>query len=94
MLIKGVDPLEPKGGTETPEKVVRNRRKFLLTAAATVATAGASIAGYRWYRGSDDDVLSGGQREEISKNADAYFPATRDDRFRYGRAESEKRLAE
>jgi sulfoxide reductase catalytic subunit YedY len=91
MFIHKKDPLDPDSAAETPEGVFFNRRKWLMTAGLGIGAA--SVAGYlgwqKW-RGSDEEVIAGGQVEATYERRLAEnFPARRDTRFTYGRAETD-----
>ena len=92
MFIHETDPFDSDSGSETPEHVFFNRRKWLTTAALGIGAA--SVAGYlgwRTWRGSDEDVIAAGQVEPAYERRLArHFPAPRDTRFTYGRAETDK----
>jgi len=85
-------PFDPVGGTETPESVVLNRRRFLKGVAwatgGAATVAGAGYAAFRVYRGSDEEVLARGQTKSSIVPVDSFYPAPRDDRFEYGRHET------
>jgi methionine sulfoxide reductase catalytic subunit len=92
MFIRKPHPLEPVGGTETPESVFRQRRRFLRMAgiAAGIGVAGSGMyAAWRIYRGSDDEVILRGAADGETRRRVAHlYPATGDDRFEYGRPET------
>lgn len=98
MFIHKKNPLDPQGGAETPEHVFFNRRKWLATAGLGLGTAGlAGYLGWRKWRGSDEEVIAGGQVEPTQVEEKTYegrlaehFPAPRDSRFAYGRAETDR----
>ena len=110
MFVHKKDPLEPQGGTETPETVYFNRRKWLkLAGFGTVAGGLAAGAAWRWSHGTDEQVLLNGQVDDQipvgpsgseqqqatappaeKKPIRSYYPVTRDDRFEYGRAETDR----
>ena len=89
MNIHEKNPLDPVGGQETPEVVLKNRRKFL---AALGITGGLGIAGYLGYKvwqGTDEEVLAGGQREKLDEViTHQFYPAKRDEKYTYGRDET------
>ncbi len=91
MFIHKKDPLDPDSASETPEHVFFNRRKWLLTAGLGLGAAGvAGYLGWRKWRGSDEEVIAGGQVEATYGGRLAeFFPAKRDTRFAYGRAETD-----
>ena len=65
MFVHKKDPLEPQGGTETPESVYFNRRKWMKRAGlGTIAAGLATGAAWRWWHGSDEQVLLQGQVED------------------------------
>jgi sulfoxide reductase catalytic subunit YedY len=92
MFIHKKEPLDPVDGSETPEHVFFNRRKWLATAGLGIGAA--SVVGYlgwRKWRGSDEAVIAGGQVEATYEQMLAgSFPARLDPRFVYGRAETDK----
>ena len=103
MFIHKQDPLQPKGGTETPESVYFSRRKWLKIsglAAGTATLAAGGYAGWRFWLGSDEEVIASGQvAERVDQSADpseerkpirSYYPAERDERFEYGRDETDR----
>jgi len=94
MEIHKNNPLDPDG-SETPEHVFFNRRKWLAAAGLGIGAAG--VAGYfawRQWRGSDEEVIAGGQVEPTYEGQMAgHFPATRDTRFTYGRDETDRAAA-
>lgn len=83
---------EPRGGAETPEGVYLSRRRFVRAAGISLgigAVAGAGYLGWRRFQGTDAEVLAGGTPDGLSRLADAdIYPAPRDERFAYGRAET------
>lgn len=90
MLIRRRNPLEPQGGTETPESFALSRlsRRTVL-ALGGISAAAIGYGGYRWYRGTDEQVLEHGRVEATSTPEFAtYFPAPLDGRFEYGRLET------
>jgi sulfoxide reductase catalytic subunit YedY len=91
MFIHKRNPLDPVGGQETPEFVYLNRRKFLVTAGLLAGAGTIGYAGWRNWRGTDEQVLESGQRTEIAEEVvKAVYPARRDDRFTYDRPETEE----
>ena len=92
MFVHHSDPLAPRGGQETPERVFLNRRSWLRLA----AYGGAAIvggAGYAMWRrsanGQDDEVIAAGRwSPESEQKYASFYPARRDERFTYGRAET------
>lgn len=82
-------PFEPVGGTETPQAVALNRRKWLRRAGLAAGLGAAGYVGWRWYRGSDAQVLRAGEVDEAQlKGVASFFPAKTDRRFQYGRAQT------
>jgi sulfoxide reductase catalytic subunit YedY len=83
---------EPRGGTETPESVYLNRRKFVRAAGITLgigAAGGLGWGGWRRIRGTDEQVLARGAPDRLSRlEQSGLYPAPRDERFTYGRAET------
>lgn len=64
MFVHNKDPLEPVGGTETPESVYVNRRKWLRAAGFAAGAGLLAAGGYaarQVYLGSDEDVIEGGR---------------------------------
>ena len=90
MFIRKRNPLDPTGGTETPEKLVSGRRRFLAKAAAGAGIlAAAGYAGWRRFRGSDKEVVERGLAQAAVEDKFAkFYPAQRDRRFEYNRAET------
>jgi len=91
MFIHQPDPLSPRGGTETPQSAFFNRRRWLQ--AAGLGTAAAAASGYFAWRtlagGEDAQVLAAGQwTPDAEREFAAFYPATRDNRFSYGRGET------
>jgi sulfoxide reductase catalytic subunit YedY len=86
---EGFKPVE---GSETPESVYLNRRKFLRAAGISAGIASAGAAGwYGWrrFQGTSAEVLAGGRPDGLSRiEAEGFYPAPRDERFEYGRAET------
>lgn len=91
MFIHQPDPLAPRGGTETPERVFFSRRRWLQIAG--LATGTAVLGGYAAWRsvamGEDAKVLAAGRwTAEAERKYAAYYPASRDERFAYDRHET------
>lgn len=82
----------PRDGSETPESVYLNRRRFVRAAGIVVgigAVAGGGYLAWRRFQGSDDEVLAGGRPEGLSRlELAGLYPAARDERFAYGRGET------
>lgn len=93
MFIHNQDPLAPRGGQETPEKVFFSRRRWLHWAGmggVVAAVGGAYLAGRRFEQGADDEVITAGRwSAEAERKYTPFYPATRDDRFEYGRPETD-----
>src|SRR4029453_4806043 len=92
MFIHRANPLAPQAGRETPERVFLHRRRWLQLAGLGVAGVMAGV-GYRQWRsfsdGGDDEVLGAGRwPPESLRKFSSYYPAQRDGRFEYGRAET------
>ena len=51
MLIK--KPADIKSSEITPKELYLNRRQFMLSASASAVTAGAALAGFEIFRGSE-----------------------------------------
>ncbi len=85
-------PFAPRGGTETPESVYLNRRKFVRAAGITlgIGTAGGLGWGaWRIFRGTDEQVLARGVPDRLSDaELSSMYPAPRNARFSYGREET------
>jgi len=96
MFIRRKNPLEPVGGTETPESIYCSRRTWLRTAGlvgAGLATAGGYL-GWRRYRGSDQEVIESGEvavpvQDDATRLA-SFFPMKLDERFQYERPETNR----
>ncbi|MBX7167054.1 MAG: protein-methionine-sulfoxide reductase catalytic subunit MsrP [Pirellulales bacterium] len=93
MFIHRRNPLDPVGGTETPETVAMHRRKWLraagLSVAGIAATGAAGYAGWQWWRGDPADILARGAPTPAAPGkAPVAYPLRRDERFAYGRAET------
>lgn len=87
-------PFDPVGGTETPESIGLDRRKWMRrTAAAAVTMAGAGALGWWWYRGTDEQVLASGDVGRSDGPFFRQFPAAHDERFTYGRPETAREAA-
>jgi sulfoxide reductase catalytic subunit YedY len=96
MFIHQPDPFAPRGGTETPERVFFNRRRWLQIVG--LGGGSAILGGYFAWRllggGEDAKVLAAGHwPPESERKFAAYYPAVRDDRFTYGRAETQPAAA-
>lgn len=97
MLIRKHNPLDPIGGTETTQSVVLARRKWLklagLSAGASLLGTGGHL-GWRAWQGSDEQVTGPSVAStEYERRLDPYFPARRDQRFHYDRAETDRSAA-
>lgn len=93
MLIRRPRPWDPVGGTETPEGVAQDRRRFLKKVGLTAGLGTvASVGGYaalRTWLGSDAEVLARGRVEPtLIDRTQRFYPAVRDMRFRYDRDET------
>ncbi len=90
MFIRKPNPLDPVGGTETPETVALNRRRWIKAAGLSAGlVAAGGFGAWRWLRGSDKDVLAGGKPDGLERLQQAgHYPAARDERFEYGRPET------
>ena len=93
MFIHNHDPLAPRGGQETPEKVFFNRRRWLHWAGlggVAAAIGGAYLVGRRFEQGADDEVIAAGRwSPEAERKYTPYYPAAKDDRFAYDRSETD-----
>lgn len=82
----------PQDGTETPESVYLNRRRFVRAAGISVGLgvlAGGGYLAWRRFQGTDAEVLAGGTPEGQSRlELAGMYPAPRDARFSYGRVET------
>ncbi len=89
MFIHERDPLQPQGGRETPERVFFQRRKWLLGAGAGLAIAAGGYAWWKSGRGDDQTVVTAGSwPPEAERKYAGFYPAAKDSRFEYGRAET------
>lgn len=92
---------DPDRGTASPEAAVVHRRRWLKAAGFSLSVAGLAAAGYggwRSYRGSDEQVLAQGRPDppktkpappaDDPAREEPFYPAPRDERFAYGRAET------
>lgn len=93
MLIRKRNEFDPVGGTETPEGVGLNRRRWMQAAGfglAASAVFGSYVAWRRW-QGSDEEVVgTNASQADWSQRLAQYFAAKRDSRFTYGRAETDR----
>ncbi len=92
MFIHRPDPLAPRGGSETPQRVFLSRRCWMQLAGLGAVGFAGGIGWRQWNSfssGSDDQVLAAGHwsPESLHEYA-AYYPAARDTQFEYGRAET------
>jgi sulfoxide reductase catalytic subunit YedY len=89
MLIRKPHVHDPVGGSETPESVFHNRRKWLVAAGLGAAGIAAGVAWWRWSKGADDQVLAAGRWNAAAEERLArHYPAARNGQFAYGRAET------
>lgn len=97
MFIHQPDPLAPRGGTETPESVFLNRRRWLRLAGLGVGAAAIGGGYLAWQKvadGTDQQVLDAGRWSAVAEQQyAAYFPAQRDGRFTYDRDETQPAAA-
>ena len=94
MFIHKIDPLAPQGGRETPEKVFRSRRKWLLAAGGGALAAAAGYGIYSGLQGKDEDVIAAGMwSPEAEAKYGALYPVPRDKRFEYGRPQTAEAAA-
>ncbi len=98
MFIHRRRPHDPQGGSETPRSVVMNRRAWLRTVG--LAAGGAALIGGVWqsqriWQGNDIDVVEQGRiKPDIATNlTKSFFPAPHDERFLYGRDETDRAAA-
>jgi sulfoxide reductase catalytic subunit YedY len=89
-------PFDPDARQATPETVFMTRRKWLH--AGAYGTAAAALAGgYFWWQSplaGESDIIGAGRWSPAAEQKFAgYFPATRDERFAYGRAETARLAA-
>jgi sulfoxide reductase catalytic subunit YedY len=93
MNVQKVDPLAPRDGTETPPEVALNRRKWLKRAASVGVAGGLIAGGVHWgskrLQGTDEQVFVHGEVAEVTTRENVY-PANREQRFTYGRDETER----
>jgi sulfoxide reductase catalytic subunit YedY len=92
MYIHQSNPLTPRGGSETPERVFFSRRRLLQVAGLGVAGAAAGFGYSQWRtfsNGDDDEVIAAGHWPPAAERKYApFYPASRDSRFDYGREET------
>jgi sulfoxide reductase catalytic subunit YedY len=92
MFIHQNDPLAPRGGRETPEGVFFNRRRWMQLAGLGAGGAVAGAGYLLWQQvtaGEDENVLAAGRWSPASERKfAAFYPAARDGRFAYGRAQT------
>lgn len=84
-------PFEPDARQVTPEAVFMNRRRWLR--AGIYGTAAATLAGgYFWWQsplaGESEIIGAGRWSPHAEQKLAAYYPARRDPRFAYDRAET------
>src|SRR5687768_15456505 len=97
MFIHKRNPLDPVGGTETPESVALNRRQSLRLSglgigAGLVGTSG--YLGWKEWRGSDQEVSStNAESADWESRLVRFYPAPREERFTYGRNETDRAVA-
>ena len=90
----GAANFELRGGTETPESVYLNRRRFVRSAGITLgigAAAGLGYLGWKRFQGTDAQVIAGGTPD--GPPLKGLYPAPRDERFAYCRAETAEAAA-
>ena len=94
MFIRKPNPLDPVGGTETPESVALNRRRWMRWAGYGLTSTMLGVGGYLGWK-----KLWGSDREVVNTNVDVsatpqllneFFPVKRDHRFEYGRTETDR----
>lgn len=94
MFVHESNPLDPVGGRETPEHIALHRRKWLQAAGLGLGSTVLSASGYfawQMWQGSDADVINTNQTApDWNQKLAAFFPAARDLRFGYGRAETDR----
>ena len=64
MFIHETDPLAPRGGTETPESVFLNRRRWMQLAGVSAGAVFAGAGYWLWRQtaaGADEQVLAAGR---------------------------------
>jgi sulfoxide reductase catalytic subunit YedY len=92
MFIHQPDPLAPRGGTETPVRAYLSRRNWLRLAGYGGLAAVAGGGYWAWRRvanGGNDEVLAAGRwSPEAEQKYAEFYPAQRDPRFTYDRAET------
>ncbi|MEX2176238.1 MAG: protein-methionine-sulfoxide reductase catalytic subunit MsrP [Pirellulaceae bacterium] len=92
MFIHRPDPLGPRGGSETPERVFLSRRRWIQLAGLGTGAAAAGL-GYSAWRsastGADEEVLAAGRwAPDAEKQYAGYYPVNQDERFAYDRRET------
>jgi sulfoxide reductase catalytic subunit YedY len=97
MFIRKPNPLDPVGGTETPEAVALNRRGWMRWTGYGLTTSMLGLGGYLGWKklwGSDREVVNtNSEVTDTPQFLNEFFPAKRDDRFEYGRAETDRAQA-
>jgi len=92
MFIHRPNPLAPRGGAETPQRVFLNRRRWLQLAGMGAVGVGAGLAYRQWQAyssGADDEVLTAGRwSPDAERKYAGFYPAAKDERFEYGRDET------
>ena len=91
MFIHETNSLAPRGGTETPESVFWNRRRWMQLAGVSAGAVFAGAGYWLWRQtaaGADERVLAAGRWSPAEDKYAAFYPAARDERFEYGRRET------
>ena len=86
-------PLDPDKAEATSESVYLNRRKWMKKAAwgggISAVAIGGGYYGWKRWQGTAEEVLEGGKIETSTASL-PYYPAKRDERFKYGRKETDQ----
>ncbi len=94
MFIRKRNPLDAVGGTETPETVALNRRKWLrrvgLGLSSSLVGASGYLAWQKWQGSAQDVTGTNASATGWEQRLAEYFPATRDPRFSYDRTETDR----
>src|SRR4029453_2997695 len=92
MFIHRPNPLAPRGGAETPQRVFLNRRRWLQLAGLGAVGIGTGLAYRQWQAYSSGAaagaLAAGGWSSDAERKYAGFYPATKDERFEYGRDET------